>query len=297
MRALIVLLFFCSFAEASVLKIRITLHSNSVLIGQSLEKELDLETKYGKLVIPFKDIKKIDLGIHYSLGQKETLKSLTDQLGHENYSIRDKAQRSILGFGKLSLPYLLTKGLDSEAALRATKCYSVIKETYTGTETVGDTIYTEDEILKGYITNWSLKIKQDELDFMDIPYTSINKIASINNGSGKYEILTDTDWLDTGIDLGLKTSIEVKAKGQIELWPAAPNQYTATPKGYNTAGKGGQFLAGALIGKIGEGKQFMLGEHCDMSPVAEGRLYLKIVESPWSNKSQGKYSITVKVKE
>jgi hypothetical protein len=68
----------------------------------------------------------------------------------------------------------------------------------------------------------------------------------------------------------------------------------AAPKGYNTAGKGGQFMAGALVAKIGEhGKAFFVGERYEGTANEDGRLYLHIVPSPWNNASTGTYRVRV----
>jgi hypothetical protein len=68
----------------------------------------------------------------------------------------------------------------------------------------------------------------------------------------------------------------------------------AAPKGYNTAGKGGQFMAGALIAKIGEsGKAFYVGDRFEGAATEEGKLYLHIVPSPWNNASTGTYRVRI----
>ena len=68
----------------------------------------------------------------------------------------------------------------------------------------------------------------------------------------------------------------------------------ASPKGYTTAGRGGQFQAGALVARIGEtGKALHVGERYDGTPTEEGRLYFHIVPSPWNNASTGSYRVRV----
>jgi len=71
--------------------------------------------------------------------------------------------------------------------------------------------------------------------------------------------------------------------------------YTATPKGYNTAGKGGQFMAGSLVAKIGNGNAFFVGEKLDWAAGETGRLFLAVTPSPWNNASSGGYRVEVVV--
>ena len=82
-------------------------------------------------------------------------------------------------------------------------------------------------------------------------------------------------WCDTGAVVDAGQRVKIEADGQVDLWPQGAGQYLAAPKGYNTAGKGGHFMAGALVGRIGEkGKAFYVGEHYDATAVEEGRLQL-----------------------
>jgi len=111
--------------------------------------------------------------------------------------------------------------------------------------------------------------------------------------AGKYGSALD-QWMDTGITVDAAQRLAITSEGQVDLWPQGPGQYLAVPKGYNTAGKGGQFLAGALVGRIGEnGKTFLIGERYDGTISDEGKLYLQIVPSPWNNASTGSYRVRV----
>jgi hypothetical protein len=91
-----------------------------------------------------------------------------------------------------------------------------------------------------------------------------------------------------------RQQFRIHATGQVDLWPQTPGQYVASPKGFQTVGKGGQFQAAALIAKVGEhGKAFNVGEQYQGSAAEEGRLYLLIVPSPWNNASTGRYSVRI----
>jgi len=68
-----------------------------------------------------------------------------------------------------------------------------------------------------------------------------------------------------------------------------------SPKGYNTAGKGGVFMAGTLLGRIGaNGKIFVIADRYEGVPDQEGKVYLHIVPSPWNNASSGSYKVRIR---
>jgi len=99
-------------------------------------------------------------------------------------------------------------------------------------------------------------------------------------------------WFDTGIVVDATQRLTLLGEGHVDLWPQGPGQYLTTPKGYTAAGKGGAFMAGALIAKIGAaGKPFLVGDRYEGTPSEEGRLFLHIVPSPWNNASAGTFRV------
>lgn len=104
-------------------------------------------------------------------------------------------------------------------------------------------------------------------------------------------------WCDTGIACDRAERLVITGEGQVDLWPQSPGQYLAGPKGYGVAGKEGQFMAGALIGKVGpNGKAFFIGERHSGIVNEKGNLFLQIVPSPWNNTSSGQYRVRVQTK-
>src|SRR5207244_2352634 len=119
---------------------------------------------------------------------------------------------------------------------------------------------------------------------------------------GKQDLIVDAakygssldQWCDTGIVVDVSQRLTITSEGQVDLWPQGPGQYVAAPKGYNTAGKGGQFMAGGLVGRIGEtGKGVFIGGRFEGAASEEGKLYLLIVPSPWNNASAGNYRVRI----
>src|SRR5207253_9579263 len=136
-----------------------------------------------------------------------------------------------------------------------------------------------------------VSLKLSELRTMHMRNSGVKQELVVD--AAKYGSSLD-QWLDSGIAVDGQQRIMVTSEGQVDLWPQGPGQYLAAPKGYNTAGKGGQFMAGALVGKIGEhGKAFYIGERYDGAANEEGKLYLQIVPSPWNNASAGQYRVRI----
>ena len=100
-----------------------------------------------------------------------------------------------------------------------------------------------------------------------------------------------TQWLDTGIVVDPGMRLVISGDGQVDLWPQGPGQYVATPKGYNTAGKGGTFMAGSLVGRVGEnGRVFPIGDRYEGTPHNVGQhavmLLAEQLGQPWSTEGE-----------
>jgi hypothetical protein len=138
-------------------------------------------------------------------------------------------------------------------------------------------------------------------------------------------------WMDTGVEVTRGTKLRLTASGTVDLWPIAPEvgRYLANPNGmqngggqFNAAAAGGAGMivlgnavpiqaavppppvggvpptGGTLLGRIGEtGKVFVVGKQFDGVATEEGKLYLRIVASPWGNASTGIYDVRVSTEE
>jgi hypothetical protein len=153
----------------------------------------------------------------------------------------------------------------------------------------------------GRIMNSSIKVRSvhfGELtlklcDLRTLHMRGSNSDADLTLDATRYGSANE-QWMDTGIILDPSLKLLVTADGQVDLWPQGPGQYMCPPKGYTTAGKGVTYMAGTVLGKIGEnGKIFVIGDRYDSAPGEEGRLYLHIVPSPWGNPSSGTYQVHI----
>jgi len=271
-----------------------------------LEENLEVQTKYGKLTIPLAEVRRVEFGLHVPPEVNQQITQSIKRLASDVYKERDVASKDLIQAGHFAYPMLqkATKSGDHEVAYRAV---SVIKQI---SERVSpellrlrdeDVIHTAEFTVIGRITSLSLKANSPHFGDVALKLSELRTVHMKHQG-GKLELIVDAgkygsaldQWCDSGILVDAGQRLLVTSEGQVDLWPQGPGQYMALPKGYNTAGKGGQFMAGALVGRIGEtGKSFFIGERYDGTINEEGKLYVQIVPSPWNNASDGQYRVRI----
>jgi hypothetical protein len=271
-----------------------------------LEENLEVQTKYGKLLIPFSEVRRVEFGLHVPPDVHTQINQSIKRLASDVFKERDVASKDLIQAGHFAYPMLqkASKSGDSEVAYRAVSVIKLISERVSP-ELLRlrdeDVIHTAEFTVIGRIATQSLKAHSPHFGEVALKLSELRTVHMKHHG-GKMELIVDASkygsaldqWCDSGILVDAGQRLVVSSDGQVDLWPQGPGQYTAAPKGYNTAGKGGQFMAGALIGRIGEaGKLFFIGDRYDGTVNEEGRLFLQIVPSPWNNASTGQYRVRV----
>ena len=271
------------------------------LVRLSLQHDsIDVETAYGKLTVPLADVRRIDFGLHVPRKDAERIASLVRHLGSDQYKERETASREIIDFGHLALPALrrAAKSSDKEVAKRAAVALQRLQEQLPP-ELLGlpepDTVHAAAFTITGRVAADSLSAQSPHFGEQSLKLVDVRSLCM--TASENRELSVDAskeEWQDTGVHVQAGTRLVITAAGDVELWPQQPGQYLASPKGFNIIGKGGRFLAGALVGRIGNSGEFMVGEHWDTTAGVSGNLYLRIVASPWNNASTGKFQVKVR---
>ncbi len=271
-----------------------------------LEADLTLSTKYGELKIPLGDVCQIEFGIHYPPNLREKIESSIASLGSSVYKEREEATKYLQEEDIECFVYPLLKKVeckdDLERAKRVTQIIKNIKkrappELLSADEQ--DTVRTAEFTARGQLKGTLLKVRSSQLGDLSLKLSCLRTICGGNKHQREFNVdaakhVNPSDWLDTGIIIRKNMRLIATANGQVDLWPQGAGQYMTTPKGYTTAGKGGTFMAGVLLGRIGEqGNKFIIGERYDGIPTDEGRLFLHIVPSPWNNVSMGNYRVRI----
>ena len=71
-----------------------------------LQENLEVMTRYGKLTIPIREIRRIDFGLHLPEGVGQQIDNSIKQLGSETYRERDEAVKLLVHQGPLAYPFL-----------------------------------------------------------------------------------------------------------------------------------------------------------------------------------------------
>lgn len=271
-----------------------------------LQDDLEIMTKYGKLTVPFRDVRRIDFGLHLPEGVGEHIDHSIKQLGSETYKDRDEAVKHLVHFGALAYPFVqrASNNPDPEISQRAS---GVLKRIADKTAPENLRIKEEDFVqtlefpIIGHIVHPVIKAHSSHFGVLSLKLSDLRTLF-VRGATSENELVVDAvkfgsspdQWLNSGVIVDPSQRLVIIGEGQVDLWPQGPGQYVTGPKGYSTAGKGGTFMAGALIGKIGEnGKAFMIGERYEGTPTEEGRVYLQIVPSPWNNASSGSFRVRI----
>jgi hypothetical protein len=127
------------------------------------DPHVEVQTSYGKLVIPIRDIQQIDLGRRISEDAAKQIDTATAQLASTRFREREDASRALLSLGQKAYPALVraVKSTDPEVCRRAENLLEQIRETISA-ELLEmpdhDVVYTEKSRIAGKITTTTFKV-------------------------------------------------------------------------------------------------------------------------------------------
>jgi hypothetical protein len=272
-----------------------------------VQEHLEVETKYGALTVPVSDVRRVEFGMHVPSDVQQRVRQSIKKLGSEVYKERDAASRALVQAGHFAYPLVrkASRSPDQEVSARAMSVLRQISER-ASPELLrlpeDDVIHTTSGFtVIGRITTDNVKAHWPHVGDLSLKVSELRSMRLFQN-AGKHEVIVDASkyggtfaqWFDTGIHVEAGQRVAFSSEGQVDLWPQGPGQYVTGPKGYHTTGKDGQFLAGALIARLGaSGKAFSVGETYEGTMSEEGKLYLLIVPSPWNSSAAGQYRVCI----
>lgn len=273
-----------------------------------LQDNLEVVTRYGKLTVPTKDIRRIEFGFRLPPETAKKVADLIKDLGSNNFQRRQDANKELLALGRLAYPVLLkeAKNTDLESNRRAIALVEKIREKVPANQLRVkdyDMIHTKEFAIAGRITSDAIKARSQHFGELQLKVPDLRSMRSMA-GSGeatvsvdatKYCSANNTTWLDTGFEVNAEVSLAITASGQVDLYAnQGGGQYLSGPEGNANVGRSGTYLPGQLLGRIGtNGKVFTIGQRHDSTPTSEGKLFVRIVGINGSSGASGSFELKI----
>ena len=295
------------------------LNGSSVRLLLQSEK-LEIETPYGKLAVPIKDVRAIEFGTHMPDGHAAKIEAALKKLGSGDFREREKAVAALVELGPYSYAAAVeaTRGKEAEVAIRAKDVVTKLNAKFPKKDlkvNAEDRIVTPTFPIVGRILTPTIKAKADYFGEVELSMADMRTLRTIGGPILDVEVSIDaarhgtrdrTQWLATDFEVDGRSPIVITAKGQIDLQPEDPGFMLVGPNGVRMGAGGGfkgkgaasKAAGGLLLGKFGEtGETFTVGDRFEGTPNHAGKLYLQINPSPYSNQSVGTYDVKASRKE
>ena len=289
--------------------------------------KVEIATEYGKLMVPVKDIRAVEFGLHFPEGVETKIDDAIKGLGKSDYREREKAATALIDLGPYSYPAILeaSRSKDAEVSQRAKELVKKLQSTHPKKDlktTTEDKVMTKSFTIVGKILTPTMKAKTEYFGDVELTLTKMRTLRSVAGSGLEMEVALDASkyssagqWMDTNYHVDNRSTIQITAKGFIDVWPQQNGQYLSNPNGFQATQRGGplagQFVGnrkvgainqnahcGMLLGKIGEdGEVFIIGERYEFTPDVEGKLYLHVGPSQWNVPSAGTFEVRMSRKD
>jgi hypothetical protein len=298
--------------EPPVFEIR--MEDDTVLKVSLLEPTLTVVTKYGKLSVPVTDVRRLEFGFRFPDGMEAKVEKAIADLGSPEFRTREDAEQALADLGLHAVPALrrATRSDDPEVVRRAQAVLKVLTGKLTPEQLElrdYDTVETPEFVIKGKLDVSTMKVRSKYFGETTLKVADIRSFRGASGSargefaldSAKYAKVTQSEWMETGVELSSGQQLEITASGKIDPWPQSPGQYGCDPAGL--AVYAGQPLPdgvmrigtpGQVVARIGpKGTPFVVGASFKGKVTESGKLYLCISPSPWNCDSSGNYKVVV----
>lgn len=282
-------------------------HDGTRVKTMILQDTLDVTTRFGKLTVPTKAIRRIEFGHRLSEEQTQKLENALKRLTSNNFQDRESAGKELIAMGRIAYPALVKAAVDADldTTKRLDEIVKTIKQAVPADQLrsrIHDMVYTEDFTIVGKIDSGSLKARTEHFGDVTLKVIDLRSVLS-TGGTGEVNVKVDavaygtnnTSWMDTGYMVNPDAKVVINASGEVDLYGnQQPGQYITGPEGNRNVGRQGVYMPGTLVGKIGDdGALFIVGRKYEGSSPAEGKLYLRIIPLQGSGGSTGNYQVKI----
>lgn len=285
------------------------------MLRMSLQHDkLDVQTRFGRLSIPTVEIRKIDFGMRTPAEVAKRIETAIIALGSSEFDRREGASRELIALKELAYPAVLkaTTDADAETARRARKIaetieHSVERELLTLKQY--DTVVTNDFTVVGTVELAEFSARTPLFGEMPLKIGQLRSIVWTNNitdiefefDAALYGATADV-WMTTEVVVEAGMLLDISVAGQIDLRPHGQvGQHMAGPNGPvgQNLGQGPNvgnrnYPPGTLLGRIGSGPIFVIGDAFKGRVTGAGKLMLRSAPGPWNNAPSGTFKLRVK---
>lgn len=298
----------------------IKLRNGNVMSGLSSINNISLNTSYGLLQIPVKDLILIELGIIATDKTRQKIAAYVDLLQSGNEADCQQTFKSLCNVEMSAIPVLesyLAKDNCAYPEYGVEAAYNFVKDSYGIAEYITEDIITlQGEYRFPGVLDITVLDIETEFGTLAIPREKVVSIEIIPDASAENSIRTfkleanqhisanvNGGWLKTNIKLNKGQKFTIESKGEIIMASLSnqshkPSGAYLPPGGAWTVGNDHDNNAlpifGNVVYRIGDtGAMLKAGTKISGTAVASGVLYLSIYETVFNSANSGNYSIKV----
>lgn len=318
MRNLMVILFsvttFFAFGQKAV-DMKLYLRDGNILSGKTKIASVEVETKYGKIVVPIKDLNLVELGIPVNEKDKSNIIAKLKKLQDADEKTAETLYKELITLSIGAIPiiddFLFSDGYNSEAynsSYNPDNVLSELKSLYNvnGSYSKNDVVYFDNDFKIGGTYNFKSISLTTEYGSLKIPREKIEKIESQyidpNAKDKKFKLSASKNissnatggWVKTGISLKTGQHFSISASGEIVLASLSNEKYNPDGKVGATPTTSTYPSYGNAVYKIGEsGTVMKAGSKYNGVAATAGMLYLSIYETVYNASNTGYYTVKV----
>jgi hypothetical protein len=301
--------------------IRLHLLDGSVISGDLSVSEVEVETSFGKLVVPIEKIRSFTPGLDSNPKQIAALEALINNLSSDDYKTREQAHKDLSAMGP-KIQKELERFANSENAEIKRHVGEILKEFEEAADETNDdedgpvaqpwvrldTIVTTDFTLVGKVSpkEFTIQSKYGPLNVALADVQTATRDQGAKESLRKSVTVEGTNiaqrsFKSTGIRVEAGDKIILKADGNIIMSPWGSNAATG-PDGAPNYGwyVPNQIPGGALVARIGDkGTVFKVGRQSTFTAKNSGVLQLAIgIQAEYANEGYnypGQYNVKLRV--
>jgi hypothetical protein len=264
---------------------------NGTLIRQlSFEGAVEIETPYGKMLIPAKEVRRIELGFRVPAEAAPKLEKALKNLTSDNFQAREAASQELIALGRLAFPSLqrMLKDKDLDTTQRIEKAIEEIRRKVPFDqlrETEEDLVTTKEATVRGRLLTNVFKGKAEHFGELTLPVAHVRELWAASGTTLVTVEPKNEGWVDTGVTVPNGSRLVLKATGRL-TFELGDRKASSGPQGNTELRElidrrgGGNNVGpapGMLLGRVSlEGAELHVGARYDDLIERGGRLYLRI---------------------